>query len=374
MRKDQQNISDLDENMKICEPDENGLLWHNPAEKPFRLCGFYWHDQDQVFRRLPVSPKYPISENVEALCNHTAGGQIRFRSDSKRISLKVEILNIGRMDHMPDTGMSGFDLYIGKPGSERFYSVLRQSTHTGSYITEMMNVHDSVMRDFVLNFPLYNGVKSLKIGLEADAKTEEPVAFSVPRPVVIYGTSITQGGCASRPGMAFSNILSRKLNVEFLNQGYSGNGKCETEMAKILSEISDPALFIIDCDANCSDYKLFAKLLPRFIDTLRTKHPQMPILIISRISFGKEAHHCTIDVKPLFPSRALLKNAQIQIAEVERRRCAGDHNIHFLDGSTLLGRDYWECTVDGVHPTDLGFYRIAENLQSIVESLIGVQA
>lgn len=374
MSKKQQNISDLDENMRILKPDKDGLLWHNPAEKPFRLCGFNWYAQDRVFRRLPVKPQYQISENVEALCNHTAGGQIRFRSNSKRISLKVEILNIGRMDHMPDTGMSGFDLYIGKPGSERFYSVLRQSTHTGSYVVEMLNVHESVMRDFVINFPLYNGVKTLEIGLEADATIEMPLAFAIPRPVVIYGTSITQGGCASRPGMAFSNILSRKLNVEFLNHGYSGSGKCETEMAKILSEIHDPALFIIDCDANCGDPKVFAELLPRFIDTLRAKHPKIPILVISRINFGKEAHHCTINTELLAQPQAIRKNTRIQIAEVENRLRAGDRNIHFFDGSMLLGRDYWECTVDGVHPTDLGFYRIAENLQSTIENLIGLQS
>lgn len=369
--KKRENINDLDENMKARQPDSNGMIWHDANEKPFRLCGFYWYGQDRTFRRLPLQPKYPISEAVEALCNHTAGGQLRFRTNSPRISLKIETLNIGRMDHMPDTGMSGFDLYIGKPGRERFYSVLRQSTHDGSYIAEMFNVKEHGMRDFLLNFPLYNGVKSLQIGLDADASIEAPQSFSLSRPVIFYGTSITQGGCASRPGMAFTNILSRRLNLEVFNQGYSGNGKCEPEMAKILVKINNPALFVIDCDANCGDAG-FAERLPVFIEIIRAAHPVMPILVMSRISFGKEAHR-GITPGNITPAPGLRDNFRIQSETVKQRRDNGDRNIHFLDGSKLLGRDYWECTVDGVHPTDLGFNRIAENLQKTIKKLTGLQ-
>jgi len=352
-------ITKLDKYMAVKEADENGLVWYDPTEKPFRLCGFYWYERDRIFRRLPKESPWKITEAVDVLSNCTAGGQIRFRTDSKRIVVRLLNLTPGRMDHMPDTGRSGVDLYIGEPTRERFWSTLRRTEYENVFTYELMNLETVAMRDFVLNFPLYNGVKSIELGLDEAAVVEAPKPFVREQPVVIYGTSITQGGCANRPGMAFTNILSRKLNIEFLNYGFSGNGKCESELAEILSEIADPALFIIDCEANCAgDPPAFAKRLTAFIDILRRDHPTMPILVLTRIAFAREnaenADLCR----------------RLQMDEVNRRYQAGDKNIHFMDGGKLLGNDFDECTVDGVHPTDLGFSRMAESLQDTIRRLI----
>ncbi len=352
-------ITKIDKYMAVKKADENGLVWYNPTAKPFRLCGFYWYEQDRIFRRLPKESPWAISDSVNALANCTAGGQARFRSDSRRIVVRLENRAPGRMDHMPDVGMSGVDLYVGEPTRERFWSSLRRTSYEGVLSYELMNVENSEMRDFVLNFPLYNGVKTIELGFDEGAAVEAPKPFVREQPVVLYGTSITQGGCAARPGMAFSNILSRKLNIEFLNYGFSGNGRCESELAEILGEIADPSLFIIDCEANCAaDVELFAKRLTVFIDILRRDHPLMPILVLTRITYARE--------NPENADRC----RRIQMSEVDRRYRDGDRNIYFMDGSKLLGNDFDECTVDGVHPTDLGFYRIAEGLQDTVRGLI----
>ncbi len=352
-------ITKLDQYMAVKKADENGLVWYDPAEKPFKLCGFNWYKRDRIFRRLPKESPWPITDAVNTLADCTAGGQARFRTDSKRIVVRLDNGVASRMDHMPDTGMSGVDLYVGEPTRERFWSTLRRSTYEGVLTYELMNEEKAEMRDFVLNFPLYNHVKSIELGFDDGSKVEAPKPFVREQPVVIYGTSITQGGCANRPGMLFTNILSRKLNIEFLNYGFSGNGRCESELAEILTEIADPALFIIDCEANCAgDPGLFAQRLTAFIDILRRDHPSMPILVLTRILYAREN----------FENARICR--QMQMDEVNRRCQAGDRNIHFMDGRHLLGNDYDECTVDGVHPTDLGFYRMAESLLDPVAKLI----
>ncbi len=353
----------FDKYMSIKEVDADGIAWHDPASKPFRLCGFYWYGRDKVYRRLPVKLDWPVSPGVEILANYTAGGQVRFRTDSKRIFVRYESHFDGRMHHMPDTGMSGLDLYLGAPGQERFWGVVRRSEFEGVYKYLLFDVPSGAMQDFVLNMPLYNGLKSLEVGVDEGAVIEPPRPFERENPVVVYGTSITQGGCASRPGMAYSNILSRKLNTEFLNLGFSGNGRCEADMARILAEIADPALFIIDCEANCADPDTFAARLPEFIRILREKHPVMPILVVSKINYQRVAHPCIAQAKDE-------QNRVMQMMLVSELRKAGDLNIRFMDGADLLQDDFDECTMDGVHPNDLGFYRMAEALYLPVLNLL----
>lgn len=352
------NVLKLDENMSIETIDESGLVWLNPNQLPFKLIGFHWFEQDKVYRRFPVNPKPALPEGVEALCNHTAGGQIKFRTNSKRLAIKVKLLSPPAMDHMPDTGTSGFDLYAGEPGKPTFCGVSRLAARTPDY-THEFGFPENAMREITLNFPLYNGVKKLFLGLDANAALAPPAPFVNDRPLVVYGTSIAQGGCASRPGMCYSNILSRKLNRPFINLGFSGNGKGEPEVAEHLSRIKNPAMFILDYEANVSPEQM-AETLPGFIRILREKHPAAPILVVSKVAHAREVFD-----KEAKKRRETSK--EIEREEVGKLRAAGDKNIHFIDAEFFQGEDFWECTVDGVHPTDLGFYRMAENLLPEIE-------
>jgi lysophospholipase L1-like esterase len=350
------DVLKIDKNMTIESVDENGLVWLNPNQEPFKLVGFNWFEQDKVYRRFPVSPYPVLPENVERLCNCTAGGQVKFRSDSRRIAVKVKLPQPGAMDHMPDTGSSGFDVYI----DNFFYAVTRCASNDSTFDYEFPVLESSAMRDFTLNFPLYNGVAEFSIALDKDASLGAPTPFSDERPIIVYGTSIAQGGCASRPGMCYSNILSRKLNRPFINLGFSGNGKGEPEVAKHVADIKDPAMFILDYEANCVSVEKLAETLPEFIRILRDKHPSVPILVVSKVAYAREV----FDGK-LKKGREDCK--KVEMENVERCRAAGDKNIYFIDAETFQGEDFWECTVDGVHPTDLGFYRMAENLLPEIE-------
>ncbi|MEN8230125.1 MAG: SGNH/GDSL hydrolase family protein [Bacteroidota bacterium] len=347
----------LDPNMTLSKVDADGIAWFDPREEPFDLSGFEWIKEDKVYRRLPVDPDWEIRAAVDGLANHTAGGQIRFRSNSKRIFVKVELRERSGMYHMPATGQSGFDLYVRNGEIQRYVRTTRFPHDTIRYKAKLYDVQDEQMRSFTLNFPLYNGVNSVLVGVEQGSKVDIPLPFKRPGKIVIYGTSITQGGCVVRPGMVYSNILSRKLDVQFVNLGFSGNGKGEPALAHLINQIPDTRMIILDYEANAG--KTIIQTLGPFIDILREKHPETPILIMSKIWYasatpGSTSHKNWIDLR------------DFQSSLVSERRDAGDKNIYFLDGSTVLGDDYDECTVDGVHPSDLGSLRIANALQAAI--------
>ena len=351
----------LDPNMALNKADADGIVWFDPREEPFDLIGFEWINDDSVFRRLPILPDWPIREAVDQLANHTAGGQVRFRTDSRKILIKVALRERSGMYHMPATGQSGFDLYVNTSGIQRYLKTSRFPHDTIRYEVELYTADEMEMQTFTLNFPLYNGVNSLQIGLENGAKLEAPPSFKLHGKFVIYGTSITQGGCVSRPGMAYSNILSRKLDVQFVNLGFSGNGRGEPELAHLINEITGTSFIILDYEANANE--TIVNTLGPFIEILREKHPIVPILLVSKIRYASATTG-----SQAYESLMRLRDFQKQL--VETRKNAGDKYIYFLDGSEILGEDYDECTVDGVHPTDLGSLRIAGAIQSAVESIL----
>jgi lysophospholipase L1-like esterase len=300
---------------------------------------------------------------VDSLANCTAGGQIQFQSNSKRLAVHVKLPAPANMVHMPATGQCGFDLYIGPPGRQLYYSTTKYDVTQSEYKVLMFEHKKAELRNFTLNFPLYSGVNEVLIGLEPKARIQPPPPYTVNKPIVIYGTSITQGGCACRPGMAYTNILSRKLNMPVINLGFSGNGKGEPELARTINEIRTPSLLVLDYDANCVGNDNLARTLPEFIRIFRTVNKNAPILVITRIPPASE-------LVQEAAARARRERIEIQRAVVTRLQKAGDKRLFFQDGSTLLGDDWHESTVDGSHPTDLGFQRMAEHLEPVIRSIL----
>lgn len=351
----------LDKNMSLKEVEVEGIAWYDPKEEPFELTGFEWISEDRVYRRLPVNPEWKIREAVDHLANHTAGGQIRFKTNSKRILVRVELRERSGMYHMPATGQSGFDLYMLDSGVQRYLKTTRFPHDTLRYQVELFNVNQEEMRSFTLNFPLYNGVNSVKIGVEEGVALEAPLPFKIPGKIVIYGTSITQGGCVSRPGMAYSNIISRNMDTQLVNLGFSGNGRGEPALAHLINQIEGTSMIILDYEANANE--TITSSIGPFIEILREKHPGIPILIMSKTRYTSAQ-----EGTPVF--ELLMSNRDFQKDLVAKRRSGGDKNIHFMDGSLIYGEDYYECTVDGSHPNDLGSYRIANALISKIKEIL----
>lgn len=342
--------------MAVQSASEDTVKWYSADDDPLRLTGFYFRKKGEAFRRFPLDDKLPPS--VNGLSWHTAGGQLSFKSNTRIIRIKVALGHESHMDHCTKIGSSGFDLYMGKPGeSQYFCGVTRMKVDADSYELDIFTHEKAIMREFTLNFPLYCGVDSFQIGFSGDAKVEAPSPWKDDAPVVIYGTSITQGGCANRPGMAYTNIISRRLNRPVLNFGFSGSGKGEPYVFEQLSKIENPAMFILDYEANASD-GIWATL-SNGIDILRSKYPETPIMVVSKFHFNSE-YRATGSLTERLPGAE--KSWKFERAEVNRRRRAGDKNIYFVYGGWKNEKDWTEFTVDGTHATDLGFYMFAKML------------
>lgn len=355
-------LTEFDESMAAAEKSADLLLWHTPDRPPFRLTGFPWYAQDKVFRRLPLAPREPLPQSVDWLANHTAGGQIAFQSNSRQVAVRVKLQGPSSMVHMAATGQCGVDLYIGPPTAMRFHNVAKYDLKQDKYELPLFENPDAVMRAFTLNFPLYQGVEELQIGLNPQAEIRPPEPYSIQGRIVWYGTSITQGGCASRPGMAYTNILSRALNAEVTNLGFSGSGKGEPEVFRTFAQIRSPRLFVLDYEAN-TNLQDIGTTLPEGLRILRSHHNRVPILVVSGLPNSKQLTDAKYQM-----DRERTRDLQSEV--VKKFRADGDERIFFMDGSTLLGEDFGEGTVDGCHPNDLGFMRMATGLEPVVRKIL----
>lgn len=351
---------DKDMDHKVVSRD--GMDWYDVDAAGFSFDGLYWRKKGEPFRRIPLDAH--VTDAVDYLAWHTAGCMLRFKSDASEIRVRVRYEKVDHWDHMPPTAYMGFDLYTGS-GTAKFYNrTARFNKDLNEYTAVLFGPDmEKKLREFTIHFPLYAHPVELEFGFSEGAVIAEPTPWDDPHPIVIYGTSIQQGGCASRPGMCHTNIMSRLLNRPFINLGFSGSANGEPEMAHIMADIKDPAMFVLDFDANAGVVRL-RNNLPVFIDILRKKHPETPILLISRLLYAAEI----AGDQEYVPIRRDFTT--IHINELDRRREAGDKNIHFLDGSTLYGPDPSECTVDGVHATDLGFYNIAHRTAPVIARIL----
>ncbi|MFH1570681.1 MAG: SGNH/GDSL hydrolase family protein, partial [Gemmatimonadota bacterium] len=258
------------------------------------------------------------------------------------------------------------DLYVGPPGQVRYHNTTKYDHTRTEYQVELYNQPEPGMRPFTLYFPLYQGVRQVWVGLDSGAAVQPPEPWGLSAPVVAYGTSITQGGCAARPGMAYTNLLSRALDAEVINLGFSGSGQGEPEVARVLAGIAPCALFVLDYEANSQGTERYRQTLPEFVRILREAQAETPILVVSRIRYASEL---------VSASARRDREERLALARdlVEARRAAGDRHLHFCDGSGLLGDEDWEeSTVDGVHPTDLGFHRLALHLEPVIREVLGL--
>ncbi len=352
------DIGKLDPNMAIPVIKEDGVVWYAGSSKPFRLSGFPWFEQDRVFRRLPIKAPHPFPESVETLAWHTAGGQVSFKTDSERVLIRVKLPRSRYMYHMAPTGHSGFDLYIGEPGNKKFYAVSRLNIKNNSYEAELFNNKNKAMREFTLNFPLYNGVDELLIGIAEGAAILPPSPFADNKKIVIYGGSTVQGACASRPGAYHMSIVGRKLNMEVVNLGFSGSGKLEPELARTICEIENPAVIIIEAERNAT-YKGVVANLEKFVLILKEKYPRTPVVIMSANKRQLEAFGINKEYRE--------KNLAFMRELADKMK---DQGVYLFDSTELLGEDFYECTVDGTHPTDLGFYRMAEGFTPFLREIL----
>jgi hypothetical protein len=302
-----------------------------------------------------------VRKPVWSLQQDSSGMSGRFLTDAKsfRIRWKLRDEQLA-MPHMPATGVSGMDVYVKDNGRWHWLAVGRPVKFPENEMT--VAGLDGAQREYMIYLPLYNGVESVEIGLPAEAKfaAGAPRAAGV-KPVVFYGTSILQGGCASRPGMAYPAIAGRLLDWPHINLGFSGNGKTEPEMAKLLAEL-DPAVYVLDSLPNLTPEET-AERVPPFYRTLRQAHPSTPIVLVENVIYTQA------EFVESRKTSYMAKNEALR-AFYEKLRSAGERNVYYVRAEELLGAD-GEDTVDGTHPTDLGFLRMGKTMVRVLTPLLG---
>ncbi|MBQ8837071.1 MAG: hypothetical protein IJ002_06160 [Clostridia bacterium] len=343
-------ISSIDKNFHIeTKIKKDDIRFYSIEDAPFKIYGVY--KDDGLFRRLPEEVARSVSEGVYKLHANTAGGRVRFVTDSSYVAVSVRLGRVGKMPHFALSGSVGFDLYVGTLYRGAFIPPFGV---TDSY-EAVVELGSSEEREITINFPLYSDVRDVYIGISDGAAVKAPSPYANEKPVVYYGSSITQGACASRPGMAYQSIISRRFNLDFVNLGFSGNAKGELTIAEYIKGL-DMSAFVYDYDHNSPNAAFLAQTHERMFKIIREAHPTLPIICMSRPRFRIVGE----DEKRRAVVEATYKNA---IA-------AGDENVYFLDGKALSALCGGDGMVDGTHPTDYGFASMAKAIGDVLEEII----
>ncbi len=355
-------IEQLDKNMKTQQADED-LVWRDLRE--LSLEGRGWNDTKSFYDRLPARAEGVVREPVWSLSQHSAGIAARFITDAPTIAARWRLrFERTAMWHMPSTGVSGIDLYGRLNGAWRWMGVARDIQWPVSSATLAKELSPQ-RRECMAYLPLYNGVEQVEIGVPRGSILEAagPRPAERARPICFYGTSITQGGCASRPGMAYSAILGRRLDWATMNLGFSGNGRMEPEVADLLAEL-DPAIFVIDCLPNMpvETIEPNADYLGR---RLREARPKTPLVFVENLIYAQTPFCVGADGGP---RQFQLKNEAMRRV-FDRLVAAGVTGLHYVSCENLTGHD-GEAAVDGSHLTDLGFTRFADALEPVLRKLL----
>lgn len=330
--------------------------------KELGIEGRGWENDSLYYNRLPAKAEGSVPASVWNLSKKTSGFYVHFMTGASTIKAKWGLTNenLGEW-HMAASGVSGLDLYVKMEDKTWHWLAVGKPLKVENMETLVEGIPEG-RREYLLYLPLYNGIKYLEIGVPKESQLEKATPF-LGKPIVFYGTSITQGGCASRPGMCSTAILGRRLNREIINLGFSGSGKMEPEVAELLAEL-DPEIYFIDCIPNLVADEIAVRVDP-FIRILRKPHPETPIMLAEGITYN-DAFLVKSRQLRNFECRKALRKAYESLLN------SGIKNLYYQIGEGQLGSD-GEGTVDGVHPTDLGFMRQADAYELTIKSILQQQ-
>ena len=345
------DISKIDKNFKIeTKIEKSDIKFHNVLTSPFKIHGVYY--DGGKFRRMPEAVAKAVSPGVHILHSNTAGGRVRFRTDSPYIAINAKMPSVGKMSHFALCGSSGFDLYVDGVYCRSYLPPFDISDGYEG-IADMLK---SGMKEVLINFPLYSDVSELYIGLAKTAEILEPTPYTYEKPVVYYGSSITQGGCASRPGTSYQGFVSRELDTDYINLGFSGNARAEKEMYDYIKTL-DMSAFVMDYDHNTPSVEYLASTHEKMFLAIREAQPSLPIIMMSAPVFTlNDQFKARFDVIKRTYDNAVSR---------------GDGNVYLIDGPTLMKLCGNEGTVDNTHPTDLGFYSMACAVTEVLKKVLG---
>ncbi len=340
---------------------DHAVRWIPATSDLVTVNGLPWFEENgREFIRLPKRAEAVLNRDLWGCSLNTSGARVRFKTDST--SLRLRIHHGGgaiSMHHFCARGCSGIDLYEGPPDKMTWWMNNEPAVIHAPYISQYFADLPQKLREFTLYLPTYCNIASLEIGIDRQARIAKPTPFKIAKPIVFYGSSITQGGCATRSAKGVVPVVGRQLNADIVNLGFSGLGRYEPEMAEFISEI-DASCYVMACIANLNP-QLAAERYAPFIEILRKRRPDSPILLTTRIRFAQENYSDQACWQGL--TKAVLDT-------FAKRKARGDKNIYLLrvDKFIPMGSDH--PSVDGVHLSDEGFKIMADAMIPVLTKIL----
>ena len=367
------DISKIDKNFDLTFKAPEDIEWFSIRELPFSIHGIFFSEEEGLFRRIPKDVAQATNPGVAALSACTAGGRVRFMTDSPYIAVRLEEPFAFPFSHMTVLCKFGVSLFtehqfagtvmpsygqivkgdpnLGGSGKIIFDGIkYPHVAGNGAYLTEIF-------------LPLYGAIHSIYVGVKKGSSVLPPRAYTHPVPVVFYGSSITQGGCAAKPGDDYISRLCRLLDTEILNLGFSGNAKGEQVMAEYIAQ-QKASVYVLDYDYNAPTAEHLQKTHYPLYETVRKRNPDTPIIMMTMPTI--ETH----ENREWYQGRG-----EVILETIEKAKANGDKNVYFVDCHGCFGvLENGECgTMDGTHPDSLGFLRMAERVYPVLEQLLKVK-
>ena len=351
------DISKIDKNFKVeTKIEKNDIKFISALEDCFDIYGLM--NTNGEFHRMPRSVAAATNDGVRVLNEHSAGGRIRFKTNSKYVAINAIVSEgQGKMAHITMVGSSGFDMYLIENGKAVYYKSFLPVHNFGSQFEQIVEFPDNTEHDILIHTPLYNTCKNLYIGVQESAYVKPGSKYKYEKPIVYLGSSITQGGCASRPGNAYQGFVSRYFDTNYINLGFSGSCRGEQSICDYVPTL-DMSIFVLDYDHNAPTPEHLENTHEHLFLEFRKVQPDTPVIIMSMTDIPRPAGADT----NIYRRRDIVKRTY------ENAVTAGDKNVYFIDGQEVFkiagGED---CTVDGCHPNDLGFWCMSRALIKVIE-------
>ncbi len=328
-------------------------FFHDAREDCFRIYGLYEPYGGGRYCRIPEVVAEAASVKVAIRNYNTAGGRIRFKTDSQYLVIYMKGSCVKSLS---------FDLYIEDPkiaGGAPYSAFVQLLRISGRYSENSFSGRVYLPEgehSYTLNLPLLRGFEELYIGLSEGATLKEGVPYRNEKPIVFYGSSITQGVGASRPGLSYNSIVCRRLNAHYVNLGFASAAKAEDVMIEYLASL-DMCFFVQDYDHSAPSPEYLRETHYKLYKRVRETHPDIPILMLSRPDFH------FYNKKGVLRTEDSVRRRDVVIETFRKAREEGDSRVWFIDGESFFaGPDECECTVDGVHPSDIGMLKMADSI------------
>lgn len=350
----------LDKNMISATNDNENLIWYDVNTKDFDLYGTDAGENDILTCRIPGEIAKNVNEGVYNMRAYAAGVRIRFGSDSPLIAVRAEYEDGKIPTCCTACGAYGFDLYkCNEDGTETFRHQFRPTEDFDCkyFDNDPYKAKEDGLIYYTLNLPYFSSVKKMQIGVFADCKLERGKKYTNEKPVIFYGSSITHGAAASTPGYTYENLIAQKYNMNYVNLGFAGNAKAEDTINEYMAK-KNMCMFVFDYDHNAPNVEFLEQTHHKFYKLFRSINHHVPFIMVSRPDF-------------IHSREDSVKRRDVITASYEKAVASGDKNVYFIDGETLMNpNDDDRCTIEGVHPNDLGFKRMAEVIGKKINDIL----